>query len=141
MIILDTNVLSELMRPLPDPAVQAWADGLSAGRMHTTSVTEGEIFYGLYLLPEGERRMRLMNTAELLFKDRLNHQVLAFDRAAARAYAVLRSHRHQMGQPVREADMQIAAIAQVNQALLATRNTRDFLHCGLTLINPWDTTP
>lgn len=136
MIVLDTNVLSELMRETPAPAVVGWLGGHAAADLFTTSLSEAEIFFGLALLPKGKRRLELERAGRGLFDD-FQGRVLPFESAAARAYAEIGSARRRQGRPIATLDAQIAAIARVHQATLATRNAGDFEHCGVTVIDPW----
>jgi toxin FitB len=138
MIILDTNVLSELMRPRPHPRVVAWIAKQSATELFTTSITEAEIFYGLELLAKGKRREGLLAAAEAMFADDLAGRVLGFDSDAARAFSKIAAHRRALGRPISHADAEIAAIAQVRGAKLATRNVTDFEDCGLAAVDPWN---
>jgi toxin FitB len=138
MIILDTNVLSELMRPKPSPRVSAWIGQQAATEIFTTAMTEAEIFYGIELLVKSKRREQLLAAAEALFAEDLAGRVLAFDSVAARAFSHIAAHRRGLGRPISHADAQIAA-NQVQGAWLATRNTADFTECGVDLIDPWST--
>jgi toxin FitB len=137
MIILDTNVLSELMRHNPHPSVSAWIANQSAGELSTTSITEAEIFYGIELLAKGKRREQLLAAADAMFNEDLAGRVHGFDSDAARAFSKIAARRRGIGKPISHADAQIAAIAQVRTAKLATRNVDDFQHCGIELVNPW----
>lgn len=136
MIVLDTNVLSELMREHADEGVLAWVGAQAAVSLFTTAVCEAEVFYGLRALPAGKRRRALEEAAEGLFGE-FEGRVLAFDSAAARVYAQLAVARRQAGRPITSADAQIAAIARSRGARLATRNGGDFEGCGLELCDPW----
>ncbi|KAA8384976.1 MULTISPECIES: type II toxin-antitoxin system VapC family toxin [Acetobacteraceae] len=138
MIVLDTNILSELMRSGPDGAVLAWMSRQSMMTLFITAITQAEILYGLALLPEGRRRDLLIAAARAMFEEDFSGRILPFDGEAARVYAEIASRRRQAGEPISQFDAQIAAITQSRGASLATRNTRDFLNCGITLINPWD---
>jgi toxin FitB len=137
MIILDTNVLSELMRPTPSPRVVAWVAKQPATELFTTSITEAEIFYGLGLLGKGKRREGLLAAAEAMFAEDLAGRVLGFDSDAARAFSRIAGHRRALGRPITHADAQIAAITQSRAAKLATRNVADFKDCGLDAVDPW----
>jgi predicted nucleic acid-binding protein len=137
MIILDTNVVSELMRPVVDPSVVKWSSGHSADELHSSAITLAEILYGIDLLPEGRRKSELLAGAERLFKVVLGGRVLPFDEQAARQFSQIAAGRRSHGGPIAELDAQIAAIAFVHDAVLATRNTSDFQDCGVRLINPW----
>ncbi|MCM8738621.1 type II toxin-antitoxin system VapC family toxin [Azospirillum sp. A1-3] len=138
MFILDTNVLSELMRPAPSEAVLRWVAGHPAVSLFTTTVTQAEILFGLALLPEGRRRSDLLGAAEQMFAEDFADRVLPFDAAAAAAFAPIAAGRHQKGRPTGAFDAQIAAIAASRNAALATRNVADFLDCGLSIFNPWE---
>jgi len=138
MIVLDTNVLSELMRPAPSEAVLRWVAGKPGDALFTTTVTQAEILFGLALLPEGRRRSDLLEAAEQMFSEDFAGRVLPFDAAAAIAFAHIAAGRRRMGRPTGAFDAQIAAIAGSCGASLATRNVADFLDCGLSIINPWD---
>lgn len=137
MIVLDTNVLSELMRPAPAAPVLRWMAAQPAVRLFTTTITEAEILYGLALLDDGKRRIGLEGAARAMFAEELAGHVLPFDSAAALEFAAIAATRRRAGRPISQADAQIAAIARVRGAGLATRNTVDFDGCGLTLVNPW----
>ena len=138
MIILDTNVLSELMRPTPSPRVVAWVAKQPATELFTTSVTEAEIFYGLELRTRGKRREGLLAAAEAMFAEDLAGRVLGFDGEAARAFSKIAARRRALGKPISHADARIAAITQVRAAKLATRNVADFKDCGVDVVDPWN---
>ena len=138
MIILDTNVLSELMRPKPSPRVVTWVAKQPATELFTTSITEAEIFYGIELLTKGKRREGLLAAAEAMFAEDLAGRVFGFESEAARVFSKTAAHRRVLGRPISHADAQIAAIAQVRGAKLATRNVADFQDCGLDVIDPWN---
>jgi predicted nucleic acid-binding protein len=137
VIILDTNVLSELMRSQPDPAVFAWVAEQQRAMLYTTSVNKAEILYGIAILPDGRRRAALAAAAEAMFADDLDGRVLPFDAAAAVHYAEIVTARRRQGRPIEAFDAQIAATALVAGAELATRDLAGFAGCGLTLIDPW----
>jgi toxin FitB len=138
MIILDTNVLSELMRPEPSPRVVAWIAKQPSTELFTTSITEAEILYGIELLTKGKRREGLLAAAEAMFAEDLAGRIFGFESDAARAFSKIAAHRHVLGRPISHADAQIAAIAQVRGAKLATRNIADFGDCGLDVVDPWN---
>ena len=138
MIILDTNVLSELMRPKPSPRVAAWVAKQPAAELFTTAITEAEIFYGIEQLSRSKRREGLLVAAEAMFAEDLAGRIFAFESDAARVFSRIAAHRRALGKPVSHADAQIAAIAQVRGAKLATRNVADFEDCGLDVVDPWD---
>ena len=138
MIILDTNVLSELMKPKPSPQVAAWVAKQPATELFTTSITEAEIFYGIELLTKGKRREGLLAAAEAMFAEDLAGRILGFESDAARMFSKIAVDRRSLGRPVSHADAQIAAIARVRRAALATRNIEDFEDCGVDVVNPWN---
>jgi predicted nucleic acid-binding protein len=138
MIVLDTNVVSELMRAKPSGAVVRWIAAQPAASLYVTSITLAEVFHGIALLPAGQRRGAIQAAAESMFEVEFGGHVLSFDGAAARAYAGIAADRRQAGRPISNFDAQIAATALVARASLATRNISDFEGCGLKLVNPWD---
>jgi predicted nucleic acid-binding protein len=138
MIILDTNVLAELMRPKPSPRVVAWVANQPATELFTTSITEAEIFYGIELLTKGKRRDGLLAAAEAMFAEDLAGSVFGFESNAARVFSRIAAYRRALGRPISHADAQIAAISQVRGAKLATRNVADFQDCGLDVVDPWN---
>lgn len=136
MIILDTNVVSELMRPSPVQVVADWSLSQDARGLFTTSVTLAEIRYGIERLADGQRKAQLRAKAADIFFG-LANKVLPFDARAALRYSTLMANRGRAGQPMAGFDAQIAAICLSHDAALATRNLKDFRHTGLDLINPW----
>jgi toxin FitB len=140
MIVLDTNVLSELMRSHPAAPVFAWAAAQPRTALYTTSINKAEILYGIAVLPEGRRRAALAIAAEAMFIDDFAGRVLPFDEEAAVHYAEIIAARRREGRPIEAFDAQIAATARVAGAELATRDVGDFTGCGLALVNPWETT-
>jgi toxin FitB len=138
MIILDTNMLSELMRPRPAAQVFAWFSRQAATELFTTAITEGEILLGIELLAKGKRREAFLAAAEVMFAQDLGGRIVGFGSEAARAFAKIVAYRRALGRPINHADAQIAAIVQVRGAKLATRNVSDFNDCGVELVNPWD---
>lgn len=139
MIVLDTNVLSELMRSEPAAAVFAWVAAQPRATFCTTSVSKAEILYGIAALPEGRRRQTLAAAAEAMFAEDFAGRVLPFDEAAAAQYAEIVAARRRGGRPIEAFDAQIAATARVAGARIATRDVGEFADCGLTLVNPWET--
>jgi len=140
MIVLDTKVLSELMRSQPGAAVFAWVAAQPRAALFTTSVNKAEILYGIAVLPEGRRRAALAAAAEAMFIDDFAGRVLPFDEAAAVHYADIVAARRREGRPIEAFDAQIAATARVAGAELATRDVGDFAGCGVALVNPWEPT-
>lgn len=137
MIVLDTNVISELTRQAPAPGVISWLDSLTAAEVATTAITAAELLYGVVRMPDGHRKAELAAAVHGLLSDDFQGRVLSFDEPAARRYADIVTGREQLGRPIGVADAQIAAICRVIDATLATRNTDDFEETGIELINPW----
>jgi predicted nucleic acid-binding protein len=137
MTILDTNVISEMMRPAPEATVLQWFRSQPAEDLHVTAITVAEIFFGIELLPGGKRRAALRAGAEKMFGVVFAGHVLGFEEQAARALPVIACSRRRQGRPISQFDAQIAAISAVNGASLATRDVAGFANCGVTLINPW----
>ncbi|WP_062520199.1 type II toxin-antitoxin system VapC family toxin [Demequina silvatica] len=138
MIVLDTNVISEVFRPAPDAEVIGWLSALD-GDVAITAVTLAELFAGIALLPAGARRDALAARVESALEPyRGGGSVLPFDGAAADEYATILAARSQAGLPISTADAQIAAICRAHRAACATRNVRDFAHTGIALIDPWE---
>ncbi len=137
MIVLDTNVVSELMRDSPHQTVRAWFSDQPASSLFMTTVTEAEILTGIALLPPGRRRRGLLEAAVRVFATLFTGRILVFDSDAANIYAEIFTQRHEAGRPMSQADCQIAAIARSRSASIATRNITDFEGVGVELINPW----
>jgi toxin FitB len=137
MIILDTNVLSELMRANPDENVLAWLDSQSSLDLHTTAITVAELLYGVARLAHGRRKAALRGAIESMLDGELAGRVLPFDGDSARRYAVLVAECEAHGRPISSADAQIAAICHAHDAALATRNGKDFEATGVAVIDPW----
>ncbi len=138
MIVLDTNVLSELIRPVPSDAVLAWARAQDPDAIFTTTICEAALLLGVAMLPEGRHRAALGRATEAMLGTVLAGRVLPFDRTAAVAYAAWAADRRRAGRLVGTADLQIAAIARARgAAAIATRNLTDFAGCGVALIDPW----
>ena len=138
MTLLDTNVVSELMRPAPEPKVLDWLDAQPAADVWISAVTVGEIRLGLALLPDGQRKLRLTGLAEAMFHEDFADSCLSYDAPAAAEYAEIVASRTRLGRPISVEDAQIAAIARAGGLTLATRNTKDFSDIEkLSLINPW----
>lgn len=137
-IILDTNVLSELMRAQPAPVVVDWFSRQGEVTFYTTTITQAEILLGIALLPAGKRRDLLADAAEKMFQEDFSDNCLPFDESCAAPYASVVASRRRSGFSMTTEDAQIAAIALHHNLPLATRNTKDFLHIdGLVLYNPW----
>lgn len=138
MIILDTNVISEAFSPRPERKVTTWLDMQPISSLFTTTITEAELFKGIELMSRGRKRDILQQVVEQYLAVDMKNQILPFDSAAARLFGVIPSRRKAQGRPITPLDTQIAAIAFAHNAILATRNTRDFEGCGIQLINPWE---
>ena len=137
MILLDTDVLSELMRAIPSAQVVAWIEERPRSRLGITAITQAEILYGIELLPKGRRKSGLLAAAQTMFSEDFRGKVFPFNSDAAQAFAKISAGRHSHGRPISQFDAQIAAIAQTLGAELATRNVTDFEGCGIKLLNPW----
>lgn len=139
MILLDTNILSELMRPKPNADVVQWLDTLPDDEIWISAITVGEIRLGLALLPKGRRKQILTGLTENMFDEDFSEKCLPFDYQASGEYAKIVASRSHQGKPITVEDAQIAAIALATDLTLATRNTKDFLGIeGLSLMNPWE---
>jgi len=138
MIVVDTNVISEVMRPRPSPSVLNWLNAQDGNQLCITTVTLAEIGYGLRILPVGQRRWQLHSRFEKFIAQAFEERVLDFTATAARAYAEIMAHRKEVGRPMSLPDGQIASIAHAHGFALATRNIKDFEDCGLELINPFE---
>ena len=137
MIVLDTNVLSEVITPEPSARVVAWMLRESPFSLYTTSISQAELLYGVELLPKGRRRSALHAAVVKMLSEDFADRILPFDSDAAEGYSRIAAARRAMGRPISEPDARIAAIAFSTGALLATRNSRDFEHCGIKVLNPW----
>jgi len=137
VIVLDTNVVSELMKAAPAAAVARWIAEQPATMLYTTSITQAEILHGILLLPAGKRRGALEAAAEAMFEEDFGGRVLPFGGEAARAYAQIAALRRRLGRPISQFDAQIAAIARAARAVVSTRNVNDYEDCGVKVVNPW----
>ena len=138
MIVLDTNVVSESVKTPPSSRVLVWLAEQERSNTFITAITQAELLYGIEVLPEGKRRDALSLAMERLFAEQFHGRILPFDEASARMYSRIASFRRITGRPISEHDAMIAAISRSHRATVATRNTKDFEHCGVPLINPWD---
>jgi hypothetical protein len=136
MIILDTNVVSELMRPEPDDRVRQWVSGRRADELGTTAITVAEISHGIERLPDGRRKAALLSAATDLFAS-FGDLVQPFDARAAAWFGPVMVRRAGLGLPIEGFDAQIASICRARGADLATRNVKDFLETGVDIIDPW----
>ena len=137
MIVLDTNVLSELIRAEPARAVVDWLRTQDRSALFTTSISRGEMLLGVLLLPDGQRKRRLFEEVSAIFADDMADRVLPFDSDAAEEFAAVVAARRAQGRPIHQPDAMIAGVVRSRGARLATRNLRDFEHCGIALIDPW----
>ena len=138
MIIIDTNVISEMMKLSPARSVFNWFDQQDANHLFITTITIAEISYGLNTLPLGKRRTLLEEAFNNTIKEAFKHRILTFDNDAALAYGKIMSQRKELGQPLSVLDGQIIAIARTHNAKIATRNIKDFSDCGIFIINPFN---
>nr|WP_313409194.1 type II toxin-antitoxin system VapC family toxin [Pseudomonas sp.] len=137
MILLDTNVLSELMRAKPAPQVLEWVDAQPVGDLVITSITVAEILYGIARMPDGKRKQGLLDAASVMFDEDFAGNILPFDADAAVHYAEIAAETEAKGRVVDMADAQIAAIGRLHDAVIATRNIRHFETLGVALVDPW----
>lgn len=137
IVLLDTNVLSELLRGAPETAVLSWVSAQPAESLFVSSVTQAEMLLGARLLPAGKRRKALESALQAMFEEDFAQRILPFDSGAVLPYVGVVTARRSAGRPISQFDAQIAAIALHHGAKLATRNTSDFDGCGLALVNPW----
>ncbi|MEB3981509.1 type II toxin-antitoxin system VapC family toxin [Mycobacterium sp. 663a-19] len=138
MIVLDTNVLSELMRKAPERRVASWVDAFPASDVLVTAVTAAELMYGVARLRDGRRKRELHIKVEGVLAEDFQDQILSFDASAATHYALIVASRERTGRPISMADAQIAAICRNWSVRLATRNVDDFVDTGIDTVNPWD---
>ena len=137
MILLDTNVVSEVMRKLPATSVEQWLADQAPASLFISTVTEAELRFGVALLPDGKRREALAGRLDEMLEEDFAGRILPFDSAAAIDFAVIASARRRIGRPIAQFDAQIAAIARSRGASLATRNVGDFADCGIAVVDPW----
>lgn len=137
MILIDTNIISEMMKSSPSAKVIGWMSSQDAAQLYVASITIAEIAYGLYILPDGKRRHTLEDAFEKTIQNGFKGRVLAFDESVVHLYGNIMGRRKELGRPMDVPDGQIAAIARAYQCQLATRNIKDFQDCDLELINPF----
>jgi predicted nucleic acid-binding protein len=137
MIVLDTNALSEALKPSPSKIVLRWLAAQEPSAVFITTITQAEVLYGIEILPAGKRKSQLSAIIEKLFVEDFQGRILSFDEDSARWFAKIVSGRAAAGRPITQFDAMIAAIARSRGAAVATRNTNDFEHCGIRVINPW----
>ena len=139
MFLLDTDVVSELLRTSPNAVVESWIDGHWETDLYFSAIGEAELRYGVAILPAGRRKTALASAIDAILQEDFVDRVLPFDSSAAREYADMAAACRSVGHPAPQADCQIAAIARSRDMLVATRNTRDFGHLDVEVINPWTT--
>lgn len=137
-MILDTNVISEIVKPSPDARVVHWYQTNYGDTCFMTTITEAELRFGLAFMPEGKKKAALEAALSVLLDTDFADRILAFERADTRHYASIMASRRKSGRPMTEMDAQIAAIAKRHKLKLVTRNVADFAHCGIEIINPWE---
>ncbi len=138
MIVLDTNVLSEAMKPSPDARVMHWLEGYQVRSLATTAISIAEVKYGLACLPEGKRRRDLEERFDLFIVKGFGSHVLSFDNSSASVYAEIVSLRKKAGRAIEAFDAMIASICRTHGTSLATRNGTHFQDCGIEILNPWE---
>ena len=138
MLMLDTNMLSEIMRPEPERRIADWIVRHSSDELFTAAVCQAEILSGLAIMPSGRRRADLEEAARAMFAEDFDGRILPFDTEAAAVYAELFAARRKVGRPSGTVDLMLAAIARVRRASVITRNAADFEETGVTIVNPWD---
>jgi toxin FitB len=138
MILLDTSVLSEILRPQPEDAVRRWMKAQPRSSLFTAAICEAEILSGVASIEQGTRRASLQRAVMAIFEQEFTDRILPFDSAAARAFADIATKRLAVGRPIAALDAQIAAIARSRGATLATRTVDDYADCGIAVISPWN---
>ena len=137
MIILDTNVVSELLRAAPAPTVEAWLAGQDGTDIYLTAISEAELRYGVAIMANSKHRTMLAEAVDGMLREDFRDRILPFDSAAADEYARIGADRRAAGRPISQFDCQIAAIARAHDAAMATRNIGDFEGCDVEVIDPW----
>jgi predicted nucleic acid-binding protein len=137
MIVLDTNVFSETVKPRPSGAVLRWLARQDGVSVFTTAITQAEVLRGIEEMPTGKRRTRISMVIERIFTEEFQPRILPFDEKAARTLAKIVPAREAAGRPISQFDAMIAAIARSCHAAVATRNAEDFSLCGIAVVNPW----
>ena len=137
MFILDTNIISELMRPEPNPGLESWIASKPIDSLYTTSITIAELYFGIECQDEGKRKLWLRQSVTEIIEKGLLGRILSFDQESALIYAQIAARRRTQGRPISIADAQIASITYLHQMILVTRNTSDFHDCKVEVINPF----
>lgn len=140
-VILDTNVVSELIRSTIDPNVDDWFSRQDEAELFLTTITEAELLFGPPGMPQGPLRDAYVAALDRILSVEFIDRILPFDRSAANSYRIVRAAREATGRGIDDADCFIAAIAESVGAAVATRNVRDFIGCGVEIINPWEYSP
>ena len=137
MFLLDTNVVSELLRPSPDAGVETWVGDLQATDLYFSAIGEAELRYGVAILPTGRRQAALLSVIDAILREDFVNRILPFDSHAAREFANIAAARRAAGRTVAPSDCQIAAIARSRDMTVVTRNVRHFAHMDIEVVNPW----
>jgi toxin FitB len=137
MILIDTNIISEMMKPFPSPNVITWLDQQETTQLFISTITIAEIAYGINALPQGNRRALVDDAFNQTILSAFKHRILSFDESAAHLYGKIMGQRKESGLPLSMPDGQISAIARAHGATIATRNIRDFIDCGVDLVDPF----
>lgn len=138
MILIDTNIISEMMRPTPNKNVLLWLNQIDNTKLYISSITIAEISYGIVALAKGKRRSSIEDAFNKMLQDAFNYRILSFDEIAASWYGKIMTYRKISGKPMGILNGQIAAIARTHNAAIATRNVKDFNDCGIDVINPFE---
>jgi predicted nucleic acid-binding protein len=138
MVIVDTNIVAEMMKESPAQAVVSWFNDQESAALFLTTITIGEIGYGLRIMPHGRRRLQLEQGLERVLAEAFAGRILSFDEEAARHYGDVMGRRKEIGRPLSVQDGQIASIARARGGAVATRNVRDFVECGVEIVNPFE---
>ncbi len=137
VILIDTNVIAELMRPAPSRTVLDWFAAQDSTALFLSAISEAELRTGAAILPAGQRRDSLTVIIDSVIEEDFEGRILPFDSVAAKACATIAAARRGIGRPIMEADCQVAAIANAHGAVVATRNVKDFEGCGVGVVDPW----
>ena len=137
MFVLDTNVVSELLRPSPDAGVETWVGALEATDLYFSAIGEAELRYGVAILPAGRRQTALASAIDAILREDFGNRILPFDSHAAREYADIAAARRSAGRTIAPADCQIAAIARSREMTVVTRDFRDFEGVDIGVVDPW----
>lgn len=139
MFLLDTNVISEALKPKPEDGVERWFAPVVRQHVFVSSISKAEMLFGLAIMPPGKRKLALADVIWKFFSNELKTEVLAFGSRESEIYAEIASHQRAIGRAMNQSDAQIAAIARLRDFAIVTRNVGDFAHCGVEIVNPWET--